>query len=91
MKNDDQPPVRWILGFIVHDGEGDKREPNFPPFDFWQPDRDTCVAEGHRVLRELRDRGDQRSWLAYGHPDPIEVGAGRHPARQWLQRLRDLP
>ena len=91
MKKNDQPAVRWMLGFFVHNGEGDKHEPNFPTFDFWQPDRDTCEAEGRRILLELRNRGDERNWIAYGHPDPYEVGAGRHPGGQWMQRLRDLP
>lgn len=91
MTKNDQPAVRWILGFIVHNGEGDRRELSFPLFDFWQPDRASCEAEGRRILLELRKRGDERNWIAYGHPDPYEVGAGRHPGGQWIQRLKDLP
>lgn len=83
-------PVRWTLGFLVHEGEGHCRERDFPAFTYWHPSREASEAEGVRVLRKLRDRGDERDWLAYGHPDPREVGAGRHPGSQWLRRLSDL-
>ena len=49
------------------------------------------MAEAARVLIELREvREDQRDWVAAGHPDPREVGAGRHPGGQWLLRYGDL-
>ena len=84
--------VRWMLGFYVRrSGRMHLQEPGFPEFEFWHRDRGACESEGRRVLRELRERGDTRDWLAYGHPDPIEVGAGRHPGGQWLQKLSDLP
>ena len=85
-------PVRWMLGFYVKSsGRVRLRELHFPEFEFWHPNRDACEAAGRRVLLELRERGDTRDWLAYGHPDPVEVSEGRHPGGQWLQELSHLP
>ena len=39
---------------------------------------------GARVLQELKERGDDRHWKAAEHPDPREVGAGRHPGGRWI-------
>ena len=30
---------------------------------------ETCIAEGERILRELRRRGDNRNWIAAGIAD----------------------
>ena len=81
-------------------GGGWKNEADFPKVDFWRPDREppegnlqreTSRAEAARVLIELREvREDQREWVAAGHPDPLAVGAGRHPGGQWVLRYSDL-
>lgn len=76
--------VRWILVFF-HSGEEDESErDNFPDVDFWQPDEETAASEARRVLRMLRDCGDQRHWKAALHPDPFAVAKGRHPIRQYI-------
>ena len=82
--------VRWMVSFWHADGSW-KNEPDFPQVDFWHPDRETSRAEAARVLIELREkREDERDWVAAGHPDPREVGAGRHPGGQWVLRYSDL-
>ena len=66
-------------------------EPDFPQVEFWYPDRQSARTEAARVLVELREeRADERDWVAAGHPDPFEVGAGRHPGGQWILRYEDL-
>ena len=83
-------PVRWMVSFWHPDGDS-ANEPNFPEVEFWHPDRQTARTEAARVLGELREeRGDERDWVAAGHPDPREVGAGRHPGGQWILRYEDL-
>ena len=72
-----------MLGFMWSDG-GPNCELDFPDFEFWHADRETSKAEGRRVLAKLRSRADERDWIAFGHPDPHEVGAGRHPGGQWI-------
>ena len=65
-------------------------EADFPTIPFWHADEKTAKAAAARVLVELMEkRGDKRDWIAAGHPDPIEVGAG-HPGGQWIVRYRDL-
>ena len=72
--------------------EGDsKDEPDFPKVKLWHADKRSARAEAARVLIELREsRGDDRDWVAAGHPDPLEVGAGRHIGGQWILRYGDL-
>ena len=72
--------------------EGDsKDEPDFPKVELWHSDKQTARAEAARVLIELREgRGDVRDWVAAGHPDPLEVGAGRHVGGRWILRYEDL-
>ena len=66
-------------------------DPNFPEVEFWHSDKRSARAEAARVLIELREgRGDEREWVAAGHPDPLEVGAGRHIGGQWILRYDDL-
>ena len=83
--------VRWMLGFYRRGGNVDvhrwQEESEFPKFDFWHPDFEACQAAGLRVLRQLIQEGDNRDWIAYGHPDPFEVGAGRYPGGQWIESL----
>ena len=82
--------VRWMLSFWHPEGAA-RDEANFPPVEFWHPDRESARAEAARVLIELREeRGDTRDWTAAGHPDPYAVAAGRHPGGQWILRYRDL-
>ena len=82
--------VRWMVSFWHSEG-GSKNEPDFPQVEFWQPDRETSMAEAARILIELHEvREDQRDWVASGHPDPFAVGDGRHPGGQWLLRYSDL-
>ena len=82
--------VRWMVSFWHPDG-GRNTEADFPKVEFWHPDRETSMAEAARVLIELREvREDERDWVAAGHPDPREVGAGGHPGGQWLLRYGDL-
>ena len=82
-------PTRWMLGFFVHGGEwaDGRSEVGFPPYEFWHADQQACADAGEQVLRA---RGDTRNWIAHGHPDPFEVGAGRHPGGQWLLSMKDL-
>ena len=82
--------VRWMVVFWHPDGDA-RGESDFPEVTFWHPDRRSARQEAARVLTELREeRGDTRGWVAAGHPDPSEVGAGRHPGGQWILRYRDL-
>ena len=86
----DKKPVRWMVSFWHPDG-GWRDESDFPKVAFWHPDRRSARQEAARVLTELwEERGDKREWVAAGHPDPFEVGAGRHPGGQWILRYRDL-
>ena len=63
----------WHPGGDRHD------EPDFPKVEFWHPNRQSSRAAA-RVLVELREkRGRQREWVAASHPDPFQVGVGRHP------------
>jgi len=74
-----------------HPNGGWKDEGDFPQVEFWHSDRARAREEASRVLIELREeRGDTRDWVAAGHPDPLEVGAGRHPGGQWTLRYQDL-
>ena len=83
--------VRWMLGFFTEDDLAVCHDiANFPQYEFWQTDMETCIAEGRRVLTELREHGDVRVWIACGHPDPREVGSGRHRGGQWLQKSSEL-
>ena len=83
-------PVRWMVSFWHPDG-GSRDETDFPQVDFWHPDRARAREEAARVLIELREqRNDTRDWVAAGHPDPREVGAGHHPGGQWILRYSDL-
>ena len=75
--------VRWMVTFFHSEG-GWREEPNFPQVDVWHPTKRASMEEGARVLQELKERGDKRDWKAAGHPDPFEVGAGRHPGGQWI-------
>ena len=86
----DAKPVRWMLSFW-HPGGRRRDESDFPEVAFWHPDRQSAREEAARVLIELREtRNDTRDWVAAGHPDPLEVGAGRHPGGQWILRYSDL-
>ena len=86
----DPKTVRWMLSFWHPEG-GWRNELDFPTVAFWHPDRESAREEAARVLVELREkRGDRRDWVAAGHPDPIEVGVGRHPGGQWILRYKDL-
>ena len=83
-------PVRWMVNFWHSDGSY-KDEVDFPQVAFWHPDRQTAREEAARVLVELKEeQGDEREWVAAGHPDPFEVGAGRHPGGHWILRYSDL-
>ena len=82
--------VRWILSFHHSEGGG-RNDPNFPRVEFWQPNKFTSLQEAARVLAELREeRGDERDWIAAGHPDPFVVAKGRHIFGQWILRYDDL-
>ena len=86
----DVKPVRWMVSFW-HPNGGSGDENDFPQVEFWHADRIRAREEAARVLIELREeRNDTRDWVAAGHPDPFEVGAGRHPGGQWILRYRDL-
>ena len=86
----DKKPTRWMVSFWHSDGSR-KDETDFPEVSFWHPDRRTARVEAARVLIELAEvREDKRDWVAAGHPDPFEVGIGRHPGGQWILHYRDL-
>ena len=83
-------PVRWMVSFWHPEGDS-RDEPDFPKIEHWHQDKPTARAEAARVLIELREgRGDDRDWVAAGHPDPLEVGAGRHVGGQWILSYEDL-
>lgn len=83
-------PVRWMVSFWHTDGDS-KDETDFPKVELWHSDKESARTEAARVLIELREgRGDERDWVAAGHPDPLEVGAGRHIGGQWILRYGDL-
>ena len=83
--------VRWMLGFYNRETNSRHQfEDGFPEFEFWQEDEESCIREGRRVIIELRERGDTREWIAYGHPDPFEVAAGHHTHGQWILSSSDL-
>lgn len=79
----DSDSVRWMVTFFHSEGRR-QDERDFPKVDFWYPTKKASMEAGARVLQELKDRGDTRDWKAAGHPDPREVGAGRHPGGQWI-------
>ena len=79
----DLDSVRWMLTFY-HSKGGFRDEPDFPPVEFWHPNKQASMDAGARVLRELKERGDVRDWKAVGHPDPFAVGVGNHPGGQWV-------
>lgn len=82
--------VRWMIAFW-HSGGGWRDEPDFPDVEFWQPNKFTSRQEAARVLAELREaRGDERDWVAAGHPDPFAVFRGQHYGGQWILRYDDL-
>ena len=83
-------PVRWMVSFWHPEGDS-RDEPDFPKVELWHADKRNARVEAARVLIELREsRGDDRDWVAAGHPDPLEVGAGRHTGGQWILRYEDL-
>ena len=65
-------PVSWLTLFRHSGGPWNKDEPDFPEFEVSCPDRETSMAQGKRVLSELRDRGDIRDWMAKGYPLPFK-------------------
>ena len=79
----DMDTVRWMLTFYHSEG-GSRDEPDFPRVDLWHPNEKASMEAGARVLRELKERGDNRDWKAAGHPDPFAVGSGQHPGGQWI-------
>ena len=83
-------PIRWMVVFYHARGNW-REEADFPQVEFWQPTLAIAREEAARVLVELREqRDDQREWVAAGHPDPLQVAAGRHPGGQWILRYVDL-
>ena len=81
--------VRWISVFL-HSGGNPQTEADFPKFDFWCPDRDSSKAQGERGLRELRERGDGRDWMAAGFPDPFKYKELRSTTGWFLDPLERL-
>ena len=87
----EQEQVKWILIFLnKEDGSRPIERLDFPTFEFWQPDKETCAAEGRRVLRELRDGGDACEWIACGFPDPFAVGDGRASRRPMVGTVKEV-
>ena len=83
-------PVRWMVSFWHPEG-GSKEEPDFPRVEFGIPISRVPGSRPRGVLIELREeRGDERGWVAAGHPDPFEVGVGRHPGGRFILRYGDL-
>lgn len=89
----DKTVVRWFVIFIKPDTEGDTDgdSMDFPDLDFWHEDGESARREAERVLCQLHQQGDSRTWKAVGHPDPIEVARGNHPVDQWIVTSRDVP
>ena len=82
-------PVRWMVSFQHPDGDS-AEELEFPNVEPWYLDEQTSRAEASRVLIGLREeRGDERDWVATGHPVPLEGGDGSHSGGQWNMRYRD--
>ena len=64
--------VRWMIVFFHSDGTA-RDELDFPKVDFWHPSKGASMAEGARVLRELKERGDTRHWTAAGHGQQQDI------------------
>ena len=79
----DTTPVRWMLTFFHSEG-GARDEPDFPKVDFWHATRKASMEAGARVLKELKERGDERDWKAAGFPDPYETASVIYPNGQWV-------
>ena len=77
----------WVVNFLTPDG-GSHRDPDFPQFEQWQPDRTASKEEGQRVLNELKRRGDPRGWFAYGFPRHLlrPADAQPIPVKWWCIR-----
>jgi hypothetical protein len=87
-----QSDVRWFVIFIKPDSDVNSEEdtPGFPDLDFWHDDKETAKREAKRVLRELYEQGDERTWKAVAHPDPVEVTRGNHAIDQWIVTSQDI-
>ena len=79
----DDTKVRWMLTFFHSEG-GARDEPDFPKVDFWHPTRKAAMEAGARVLKELKERGDERDWKAAGFPDPYKTASIVSPNGQWV-------
>ena len=73
--------TEWTVIFWSND-DGSSRDPDFPEHAKWQPDKQASMEEGERVLRELKSRGDQREWCAFGFPSRVLRSAGSPPEPQ---------
>ena len=84
-------PIRAILGFYVagRDTTRPRDVEDFPDHSYWHPDRETSIAEGCRVLRELRERGDKRDWVAFSFLDTVESPKDLSNV-PWTQRASEL-
>ena len=64
---------------------------DLPKLEFWHPTKEASQAAAQSWLRERMESGDSRNWMAFGHPDPYEVGAGRCDGDQWIFWSNQLP
>ena len=88
----EETSIRWFVIFIKPDAEEDRGavSAGFPDLDFWHENGESAKQEAKRVLDQLRQQGDIRTWKAVGHPDPFEVAKGNHPVDQWILTSEDV-
>ena len=86
---DNAHEIRWMVNFWHSDGDR-TTEPDFPEAPFWHPNKRTARTAAARVLWELKERGDERDWIASGHPDPVEADVWAYISTAWTLSAQDV-
>ena len=78
--------VRWMASVSCpsKNGRDAYHQEDLPRLEFWHPTKEASQAAAQSWLRERMESGDSRDWMAFGHPDPYEVGARRFNGGEWL-------
>lgn len=71
--------VRWMANVSCPGKSGGDayHQEDLPRLAFWHPTKEASQAAAQSWLRERMESGDNRDWMAFGHPDPYEVAARR--------------
>ena len=86
---DNDNGIRWMVNFWHADGDR-TTETDFPEIAFWHPSKWASQVEAARVLWELRERGDERDWIASGHPDPVAGGPWAYIRTSWTLDFSEI-